>query len=439
VNRLVALVPTRGQVASLQASLVDFSWMHWAALPVTDRRWTAPLLAIALGFGLFIGVGLSPGVDFSNGTIPIVAAAESPAASEGGGNSATSTDGGAPALGSPVANAGPPPPSPAVGPSASAPVPTAPTTPPPTTTTTAPTTTTTTETTTPTTPTDDTDDDAIVVKGAVIHVNSEADSYAVASNKGQLSAVHARKLPDVGTKVEVPVRTLANGTYAEDGKLKSSGHADTAEFQGLVTFVDPVSGNYTVSRRGSSIYVRLDPAGDAEPPTVASLVTVEVAIAKVQMTAPEPVPTEPPPTDPAPRTAPLIDVAPVALPDLPQGCGARPAAPGPPETTLVERSRESGSEFLGYSDFEGIVQGVCPDLGVLMLSADDAGEAGADLALAVGDDAGIDLDTVEPGDVVDATATIEEGTLTLGLTGLSAEGGVDEADDADLAQGDQAG
>src|SRR6185369_6788508 len=101
----------------------------------------------------------------------------------------------------------------------------------------------------------------------------------------------------------------------------------------------------------------------------------------------EPIPTEPPPTTvPTQRATPEIDVAPIALPDLPQGCGVRPKAPDPPETTLVESSRESGSEFLGYSDFEGVVQGVCSDLGVVILSADDVGEAGADLAFAVADD-----------------------------------------------------
>jgi hypothetical protein len=139
------------------------------------------------------------------------------------------------------------------------------------------------------------------------------------------------------------------------------------------------------------------------------------------------------------RATPVIDLTPIVLPDLPQGCGTRPAAPDPPETTLVEHSRDSGSEFLGYSDFESIVQGVCPDLGVLILAADDAGESGADLAFAVSDDDGIDLVSIKPGDVVDASGTIADDSLDLELTGLSGEGGIDEADDADLAQGDQAG
>ena len=35
--------------------------LRWAALPVTNRRWAAPLAALALGFGLFAGVAIGPG------------------------------------------------------------------------------------------------------------------------------------------------------------------------------------------------------------------------------------------------------------------------------------------------------------------------------------------------------------------------------------------
>ncbi|MGE0067628.1 MAG: hypothetical protein AB7T48_09785, partial [Solirubrobacterales bacterium] len=35
--------------------------LQWAALPVTDRRWAAPMAAVALGFGLFVGVAIGPG------------------------------------------------------------------------------------------------------------------------------------------------------------------------------------------------------------------------------------------------------------------------------------------------------------------------------------------------------------------------------------------
>jgi hypothetical protein len=34
--------------------------LRWASLIVTDRRWAAPLSALALGFGLFVGVAIGP-------------------------------------------------------------------------------------------------------------------------------------------------------------------------------------------------------------------------------------------------------------------------------------------------------------------------------------------------------------------------------------------
>jgi len=36
-------------------------WLRWASLIVTDRRWAPPLSALALGFGLFVGVAIGPG------------------------------------------------------------------------------------------------------------------------------------------------------------------------------------------------------------------------------------------------------------------------------------------------------------------------------------------------------------------------------------------
>jgi hypothetical protein len=42
--------------------------LYWAALPVRDRRWAAPLSAVALGFGLFAGVAIGPGATGTFGT-----------------------------------------------------------------------------------------------------------------------------------------------------------------------------------------------------------------------------------------------------------------------------------------------------------------------------------------------------------------------------------
>ncbi len=59
--------------------------------------------------------------------------------------------------------------------------------------------------------------------GTVAHVNPLARSYTLAAGDGRLSAIHAKSLPQAGTKLEVPVRQLANGTFAQQGKAKKRG------------------------------------------------------------------------------------------------------------------------------------------------------------------------------------------------------------------------
>ena len=51
----------RGPLRPDRASLARFASLRWAALPMIDRRWTAPMSAVALGFGLFVGVAIGPG------------------------------------------------------------------------------------------------------------------------------------------------------------------------------------------------------------------------------------------------------------------------------------------------------------------------------------------------------------------------------------------
>src|SRR4051812_45351517 len=58
----------RGRVRPDRWTALRFASMRWAALPVIDRRWTAPLSAIALGFGLFVGVAIGPGTQGSFGS-----------------------------------------------------------------------------------------------------------------------------------------------------------------------------------------------------------------------------------------------------------------------------------------------------------------------------------------------------------------------------------
>ena len=134
-------------------------------------------------------------------------------------------------------------------------------------------------------------------------------------------------------------------------------------------------------------------------------------------------PTPPTPPSPAPPAGRLA------------GCGAVPPPPHPPKTSLTELSRVVQVASVDYSDFEGIVQGVCGRS--LVLSADDLRESAADIKLPLAKGSGIHLSSISPGDVVDATGTIHARTAALSLTGISSDEGIKRADDPDLKQGDQ--
>jgi hypothetical protein len=438
LNALRSLIPRRGSAAG-------FASLRWAALPITDRRWTAPLSAIALGMGLFIGVAIGPGISSTLGTTPLLVVAAADDANPTSSSPASAGEAAPPALGSPVAN------TPVPHSNAAIPAPTTSVAPIPTTVPVAPTTTTpTTDTTktndtsdeTTTTPDDTTDE--LVFKGTVIHVNPLASSYVVTTGKGQMNAVHAKRLPDPGAKLEVPVRELANGTYAEDGKETKTGTAHSARLQGLVTFADPATGAYTLSRKGASIVVHPNSGSQPPPapPKVGTQLTVSAKLGPRPdevVNAPPPPAPEPPPTTTTTTTTATTTTTPVPPTSrLATDCGTPPAPPDPPDTILTETSRKIDIDFLGYSDFEGIVQGVCASTEELVLSADDLRESGADITLPLGEDTGIDLGSISPGDVVDASGTIDADTGALALTGISNDEGIKRADDADLKQGDQA-
>lgn len=418
----LGLLPTRGQFEAMRAEGVQRTLMRWAALPVDDRRWAAPLSAVAVGFGLFISVAIGPGISQTLGTAQQLV--EAPVdGNAGSGAHKPATADASPVLGSPVDNTPTPP-----GGSPSVPAPSSPVLPPappiaavpPAAEQPAPEP----QDPNPTPPADDPKPEPVVFKGTVVRVNDAAASYVLATAKGQINAIHATKLPDAGTKLSVAVKELANGTYAEDGKEDVSGDAKKAKLQGLVTYADGETGAYTVSRKGASVLIH--PDSSVQPPSapaVGAQVTVEAQL------------TDAPDPQPEPPTAPIA--TPVATP--PAGCGTAPEPPDPPKTIVTETARTTDIEFIGYSDFEGLVEGVCPDAKQLILSADDLRESGADLTFDVADDAGIDLSALKPGDAIDASAVIDQDTLGLSLTGVSSDEKIKGADDADLAQGDQSG
>ncbi len=362
--------------------------MQGFALVVTDRRWAAPLSAMALGFGLFVGVAIGPSAAGSlAGTAQIVEMPSSegdpearpqeeadglPAPATRQGSSGVGGGGGAlPAL---------PPPPPGPAPTEQPPVPEPSPAP------------------VPPTSKEPTEDDETELKGVVVHVNPAAGSYALAIKGGELVPVHARKLPLPGTKLKVAVRRLANGTFAETDAPERSGKAVQVGFRGVVTFVDPdpATPAYTVSGRGASILVQVepDPSGALAPlPVLGHYVDVMAAIENPS------------------------------------------AAGGPvPAASLRQRQIEvEASEPATYVDLAGIVTAVLPETSQLLLSADDTRESGTDITLAV--PPRIDTGQLEPGDSFLATATVaEEGTLT--LVGLASDEHTKGADDATLALGD---
>ena len=202
-----------------------FASLRWAALPVIDRRWTVPLSAMALAFGIFVGIAIGPAAEGSLGsqmqTLVSVVSPPAPTPPAGEGGPANSGGGSGENEGEAIPRLQPTPTPPSDdGPFDTPPRPDH-------------------AHATPTTPTtadhaDDDDHDGrpiptmttrwttrcpsrTLVKGAVVHVNEVADSYTVARDDGTLTAVHAQNLPPLGDVISVETRTLANGTRAENG------------------------------------------------------------------------------------------------------------------------------------------------------------------------------------------------------------------------------
>jgi hypothetical protein len=397
--------------------------LSWAALPVTDRRWAAPLAALALGFGLFVGVAIGPSAagTLATGAAPIIEIPGFAGVADDGGEG----DGGSAPIASADSSGGP---EPSAASSSSLPAfeppleaPEEPSSPPPA------------ESPKPDPAppkSEEEEPEAETLSGTVVHVNPAAASYALAEAGGTLSAIHTGKPPRAGTEVTVPVRLLANGTYAEAGQRQRSGQRTRATFDGVVSYVgsDPADPMYTVSRRGASVLVHVhpDPAGTLPPlPVLGAFATVAVDIEK----APPPAAASPQPPEEGDPMA-TMEATP------PPSCVPDPTlVPIAPKAILWQRQVEADGTPFAYSDFAGIVTAVCPSEGKLLLSADDERAAGSDLSFAV--PAGIDTSGLAVGDSVTATATIgSDGTLA--LTGLASDERAGGADDIEAAQGDLA-
>lgn len=371
------------------------------SLVVTDRRWAAPLSAMALGFGLFLGVAIGPGAagTFAGDAGSIVAfappAEEEPETVEAANREEPFSE---PEAEEPLAEPEPlesfeePPfePAPLAGPpEEEAPPAEEPAA-------------------------EEEPSEAQQLKGTVVHVNPAAASYTMAIAGGELVSVHAAKLPVAGEKLTVAGAPLPNNTFAEEEREKA-GSAKQASIRGVVTWVsaDPAKPSYAVSGRGSSILVQ---GAAGQLPVLGAYATVGVQIE-------------------APPAAPAQPEAPSPAPEPDPACAPDPALkPAPaPEKVLVQRSLKAEPEPATYFDLAGIVSAVCPATGQLLISADDTRSSESDLLLAV--PAGIKTERLKAGDPVVATATLEEGA-PLTLAGLAGDEGTKGAEDASLAQGD---
>jgi hypothetical protein len=394
----------RGQVRPDRESFKRFASLRWAALPVVDRRWTAPMAATALGFGLFVGVAVGPGTQVTQGapgtmtvqvpqTPPADQTAAAPPAGDGpGGGKPEHGGAGGGAHPGDGSSTPPPAPSPPVEPPTSPPV----TSPPPAVTSPPVTSTTNTTTTTATQPTDEAPK---TLSGTVVHINPAADSYAIADD-GKLVAIHSHHPPNLGKSIEVEAKVLANGTYTEVGNRSEHGDEGQATFTGTVSFSDTKQRIYTVSAPGVSVLVR----GGASP-AVGDTVEVRVRI-----------------TDNA-SSLPVVEPGEA-------GCGDPPALPKPPRSTLeqVSLNVDSAASSTGV---EGIVEGVCGNPRKLIVSADDIRESGHDVAILVPKE--FELGRIDTGDVLRLTTSIL-GSGSLQLETLAGDKGGEGADDSGLVQ-----
>lgn len=360
----------------------DRGWrrlLRWAALPLTDRRWAAPLAAIALGFGLFAGVAIGPSAAGTLATAPYQVIemptladssdgegeAEEEESFAGGGEEAGGfeEEGEAEAASfAPIVPVEEVPFEPVeeepTGKGAKPQEEEVPDEP-----------------------------EEQVLAGTVVHVNPAAASYTVVEAGGTMSAVHAGKLPALGSGVEVPIRALVNGTLAEAGKRAKAKAKKVTELAGIVSFVnaDPLAPAYTVSNRGTSVLVHVapDPSGALpELPALGAYVTVKVAFEEAHLTQTE------------------------------LGGGGAPFT---------------------HVEIEGIVAGFDPEAAQLLVSADDVRESGLDITIVVPPD--IDAASLVVGDSVLASADIgADGSLL--LKGLASDERLQGAEDAKATQGD---
>jgi hypothetical protein len=380
------------------------------SLVVTDRRWAAPLSAMALGFGLFLGVAIGPGApgSLATGAGSIIAVAtpggeDEPAPVED--TSDFEPTGFESEAEAPLAEPEPFEEVPLAEPEPLEPAPVEPFA----------------EEETPAEPPaeEEFEEEGELqrLEGTVVHANPAAGSYTMAIVGGELVSIHAPKLPLPGEKLTAEVEPLANNTFGEEERERS-GTAKTTTIRGVVTHVDTDAADptYTLSGRGSSILVHVPSSPAPQLPSLGAYATVGVGIEKSQS---EETPPEPDATTLAPSTE----------------CAPDPALkPAPaPKRIVVQRKLQTEPEPATYVDLAGVISAVCPTTKQLSISADDLRVSENDLLLTVPD--GIETSRLEVGESVVITATVEEDG-SLDLAGLASDEGRKGAEATASALGD---
>ena len=265
--------------------------------------------------------------------------------------------------------------------------------------------------------------DYTYLTGTVVHQNPVAASYSISAGTG-LSAIHTdAALPVVGTKVKVPIRVLANGTYAEEAKRQVQGTVTSVKFSGVVTDSrDGLAAGdpdvYSVSARGASVLVFApDPSGTTASPGVGSLIATTAEIRNAAAV------TYPPAPPPAAFCAPPATAFPVP-PIFPSKQLFQTAPPTPLTATPVTSTV-----------IETVVQSTCTAPGRAVLSTDDVRQGESDVHLPTA--AGIDPAKLIPGQAVMASVTIAAGALTE-VTGTASDQGIKGADSNAGSQGNLA-
>ncbi|HZA59157.1 MAG TPA: zinc ribbon domain-containing protein [Solirubrobacterales bacterium] len=265
----------------------------------------------------------------------------------------------------------------------------------------------------------------VYVEGTVVHNNRLAGTYAV-SDQGRLSSIHTKTSPGMpvpGSKVRVPIRSLANGTLAEDGPREITGTTDKAKVSGIVTYAlnssDPaIPDAYTLSGKGASMLVRtpLD-HGTVAPPRVGSVITTRVRITPVETLPPPPAVPEygcAPPLNPFPK--PPLDPV-------------RELHQIPAEPSMEDKRAEAAT-------VSTIVQATCdtPPRQYL-LSADAIRQAMGDIAPFEGQ--GADLTAITAGEPILARVFLDpKANDVTEVTGTAGDRGIKGADDSTVIVGD---